>query len=143
MSERAKLVAPCGIDCGICEMYTCKDNPQMLDYFISKGYSKELLPCKGCIAEKGKCPVMTCDCETYRCVQSKKVNSCSSCEEFPCEKLIPAADKANILPHNLKVYNLATIKRIGVEEFTRVSLQIKELYYKGRMIIVAGPGIAE
>jgi len=50
---------------------------------------------------------------------------------------------SGVAPHNLKVYNLATIKRIGVEEFTRVSLQIKELYYKGRMIIGAGPGIAE
>ena len=52
MNERMKLVAPCGIDCGICEMYTCKDNPQMLEYFISKGYPKEALPCKGCIAVK-------------------------------------------------------------------------------------------
>ncbi len=77
MNERTKLVAPCGIDCGICEMYTCKDNPKMLEYFISKGYSKESLPCKGCIAVQGKCPVMSSDCETYRCVQSKKVNNCS------------------------------------------------------------------
>jgi hypothetical protein len=143
MNERTKLVAPCGIDCAICEMYTCKDNPQMLEYFISKGYSREALPCKGCIAVKGKCPVMNSDCETYSCVQSKNITTCSSCNDFPCDKLAPSADMANILPHNLKLFNLLTIKRIGVEEFTHVSLKIKETYYRGKMIIGAGPRIKE
>lgn len=143
MNERMRLVAPCGIDCGICEMHTCKDNPQMLEYFISKGYSKEVLPCKGCIAVKGKCPVISSDCETYRCVQSKKIATCSDCDDFPCGKLTPASDKANILPHNLKVFNLLTIKKVGLEEFTHVSLKIKELYYKGKMVIGAGPRLEE
>lgn len=143
MSERTDLVAPCGIDCGICEMYICKDNPQMLEYFLSKGYSKEVLPCKGCAAVKGKCPVHTTDCATYKCVKDKKVSICSECGDFPCGKLLPAADRANILPHNLKVFNLVTIQRIGLEEFTRVSSQFKELYYKGKMVIGAGPKLGD
>lgn len=141
MNERMKLVAPCGIDCGICEMYTCKDNPQMLDYFISKGYPKEALPCKGCISVKGKCPVISGYCETYHCVQNRKITSCSACDDFPCEKLNPSSDKADILPHNLKVFNLLTIKKVGLEEFTQISLKIKELYYKGKMVIGSGPRI--
>ncbi len=143
MNERTQLVAPCGIDCGICEMYTCKDNPQMLNYFLSKGYPKEALPCKGCNAVKGKCPVIKGDCGTYSCVQSKKISSCSSCNDFPCSKLNPSADNANILPHNLKVFNLLTIKKLGLEDFTKVSLNIKELYYKGKMVIGSGPHIEE
>lgn len=141
MSERTELVAPCGIDCGICEMHTCKDNPDMLNYFVSKGYPKAELPCKGCNAVKGKCPVIQSECETYHCVKDKKLTSCSACNDFPCEKLSPSADKADILPHNMKVYNLATNKRIGVEEFTQVSSGIKALYYKGTMVIGAGPKI--
>ena len=143
MNERMKLVAPCGIDCGICELYTCKDNPQMLEYFISKGYPKEALPCKGCISVKGKCPVISGECETFRCSQNKNISSCSSCTDFPCDKLNPAADRASILPHNLKVYNLLTIKKLGLEEFTRVSQGIKDLYYKGKMFIGSGPRIEE
>ncbi len=139
MNERTELVAPCGIDCGICEMHTCKDNPEMLEYFVSKGYPKEALPCKGCNVVKGKCPVMTTECETYHCVQNRNLTSCASCDEFPCDKLQPSADMANILPHNLKVYNLVTIQRIGVEKFTDVSSRIKNLYYKGTMVIGAGP----
>ncbi len=139
MSERTDLVAPCGIDCGICEMHTCKDNPEMLNYFISKGYPEEALPCKGCNAVKGKCPVIKTDCETYRCVKGKELASCSDCTGFPCERLQPSADMANILPHNMKVFNLATIKRIGVEEFTKISPRIKDTYYNGKMVIGSGP----
>ena len=141
MNERARLVAPCGIDCGICELYTCKDNPAMTEYLIAKGFSREVLPCKGCLDVEGKCPIMSSVCEIYICTQHKKVSRCYSCDEFPCAKLTPSADKAGVLPHNLKVFNSASMKRIGVEEFTQISSQIKELYYKGKMVIGSGPRI--
>ena len=35
--ERLNLVAGCGIDCGICELYICKDNPQLIDELAAKG----------------------------------------------------------------------------------------------------------
>ena len=139
MDERLNMVAPCGLDCGICELYTCKDNQDMINYFISTGIPKENLPCKGCKNIAGKCPVITSECETYKCVESQNLANCSECTKFPCMKLAPAVDKANMLPHNMKVFNLATIKNVGLLEFVNISSVIKQSYFKGIMIIGDGP----
>ena len=139
--ERQNLVAPCGIDCGICELHACKDNPQLYNYLISTGIPKDKLPCAGCRSIEGNCPVINSKCETYICSLDKKVNFCYECSDFPCSKLNPAADRADILPHNTKVFNLCTIKRIGVEEFTIESAIIKQKYYKGKMAVGKGPQI--
>lgn len=70
--ERLALVAPCGIDCGICELYICKDNSEIYNYLLSKGIPKESLPCLGCRKMEGRCPVITKTCETYNCISEKK-----------------------------------------------------------------------
>jgi hypothetical protein len=139
MTEREKLVAPCGLDCGNCEFYLSKQNEQILEYLVSKGIPKAVLPCNGCRYADGKCPVMQTDCTTYSCAKSKGVAFCSDCKEFPCSMLNPAADRANSLPHNLKVFNLCTIKRDGVENFINQSGRIKLSYFKGKMIVGEGP----
>ena len=137
--ERLDLVAPCGIDCGICELYICKDNPQLFDILVEKGIPKDKIPCKGCRSVKGDCPVVGNTCETYKCVSEKKVELCYDCQEFPCIKLHPASNKADILPHNMKVFNLCTIKRIGLSSFIERSPEIKKRYYMGKMDIGKGP----
>ncbi len=139
MNEREKLVAPCGIDCGTCELYLCKHNEQILEYLISKGIPKNILPCNGCRNIDGKCPIMPVKCDTYSCAKSKGVDFCSDCSHFPCSMLAPSADRANTLPHNLKIYNLCTIKRDGLESFLTKSGRIKLTYFKGKMVIGKGP----
>lgn len=140
-NERVTLVAPCGIDCGTCELYMCKDNPQLRAYLISKGIPEAKLPCAGCRNINGDCPVIVGKCETYICVNEKKVDFCFDCGEFPCGKLHPSADRADILPHNLKVFNLCTIQRVGVEGFIERSIEIKQKYYQGKMEVGKGPQI--
>ena len=137
--ERTNLVAPCGIDCGICELYTCKDNQQLYAYLLTRGIPKEKLPCPGCRELKGNCPVIPSTCATYLCVQQKQVPFCYECSDFPCTMLQPSADRADVLPHNCKVFNLCTIKRIGTEAFVKESAHIKEKYYKGTMQVGKGP----
>ena len=139
MNERVNLVAPCGIDCGICELYTCRDNQELFDHFVSRGISKDKIPCNGCRPIEGKCPMMPETCETYTCVSQKGINFCSECNEFPCVNLHPASDRAELLPHNMKVYNLCKIKNYGVENFVNDSSEIKRRYYKGKMVIGKGP----
>lgn len=141
MNEREKLVAPCGIDCGICELYLSKHSKDILEYLVSKGIPKEILPCGGCRNIDGKCPIVQTECATYKCAKSKDAVFCSDCKEFPCNMLNPCADRANTLPHNLKVFNLCTIKRDGLENFINQSDKIKLLYYKGKMVIGKGPMI--
>jgi hypothetical protein len=54
-------------------------------------------------------------------------------------KLQPSADRANKLPHNMKVFNLCIMKRVGVENFILQSSEIKKRYYAGKMDIGNGP----
>ncbi|MBN1500847.1 MAG: DUF3795 domain-containing protein [Spirochaetes bacterium] len=139
MTDRTKLVAPCGIDCGICELYESRNNSKLMDYLISKGIPQNVLPCDGCRNIEGKCPVIQGDCATFECVKEKGISFCYECSDFPCTKLAPSADRANILPHNMKVYNLCSIRRDGVEKFAEKSSEIKKTYYEGKMEIGNGP----
>jgi hypothetical protein len=139
--ERLKLVAPCGIDCGICELNICENDPRLMDALISKGIPKDKIPCAGCRAIKGDCPVIKSKCETYKCAAEKNVEFCFKCGEFPCVKLQPSADRANILPHNMKVFNLCSIKRDGLDDFVLKSSGIKQRYYTGKMAIGSGPQV--
>jgi hypothetical protein len=63
------------------------------------------------INEKGECFI-------YQFAEYKQIHNCSECDDFPCEKLQPLADKANRIPHNLKIYNLSLIKKIGLKKWT-------------------------
>jgi len=137
--ERIDLVAPCGIDCGICELYSCRHNHDLFIRLAERGLPKEKLPCDGCRAVEGNCQVIGEACATYKCAAQKKVRFCHECDEFPCEKLNPAADRAEVLPHNLKVFNLCTIKGIGLDAFVEKSDEIKERYFDGKMAIGKGP----
>ena len=136
---RTTLVAPCGIDCGVCELNMCKDNPPLREALIAKGIPREILPCSGCRMIQGACPVIPGTCETFKCVGEHHVEFCYECGQFPCVKLQPSADRANILPHNMKVFNLCTMRSIGVEQFVRLSPEIKQRYYAGTMEIGNGP----
>lgn len=140
-NERIHLVAPCGIDCGTCELCLCKDNQQLLFYLVTRGIPQEKLPCTGCRDMKGNYPVIGEQCATYACVTEHVVDFCFDCGEFPCSRLNPSADMADVLPHNLKVFQLCTIQLNGVEAFIDMSTGIKHRYYKGKMKIGRGPQI--
>jgi hypothetical protein len=139
--ERTDLVATCGIDCGTCELYRCKDDQQLFALMVSKGIPKNKLPCAGCRSIKGYCPVIGGQCATYVCAVAEGAEYCFQCKTFPCSKLNPSADRADVLPHNTKMFNLCTIKRDGVEGFVEKSFEIKKRYYKGKMAIGNGPQI--
>ncbi|MHB8158516.1 MAG: DUF3795 domain-containing protein [Desulfocucumaceae bacterium] len=138
-TEEIALVAPCGIYCGDCPPYMAKDNPKLKEYLISKGFKEENLPCSGCRSIKGKCPVISDTCETYACVAERKVDFCFQCADFPCGKLNPAADRADVLPHNLKIFNLCCIQQQGLDKWLEKAAEIKQRYYKGKMAVGKGP----
>lgn len=138
-NARLNLVAPCGIDCGICEPHACAEDPKLLEALVARGIPREKLPCPGCREVQGMCPVLPDRCATYTCVTGKGLSFCHECAEFPCTMLQPSADRANVLPHNLKVFNLCTIRRAGVEAFVAASPDIKRRYYQGKMAVGRGP----
>ena len=137
--ERIRLVAPCGIDCGTCELFLCKENQQLFTYLLSKGIPGEKLPCAGCRDIEGKCPVIGSRARRLRVPWRKALIFVLIARNFPCSKLNPSSDRADVLPHNLKVFNLCTIQREGVEGFIEISTEIRKKYYKGTMEIGNGP----
>jgi hypothetical protein len=138
-NDREKLAAPCGIDCGICELYIAGSRPALMDALVSKGIPKEKLPCLGCRNIEGNCPVIAGTCATFACAIDHGVEFCYECAEFPCARLNPSADRADVLPHNLKVFNLCVIRRDGVAGLVRASAEIRKRYYQGKMAIGRGP----
>ncbi len=143
IDERTNLVAPCGIDCGICELYICRGNTELYEHLVKSGIPESKLPCNGCRAVDGHCPVNEGICKTFTCVALKDVDYCFECFDFPCSKLNPSADRASVLPHNLKVFNLCTIQRTGVLEFIEHSAQIRKKYYREKMEIGNGPSLEQ
>ena len=138
-SERLQMVAPCGIDCGICELFTCGENPALMERLTARGIPGDKLPCPGCRAVEGRCPVIGETCATYACVIERRVHFCYQCEDFPCERLHPAADRADVLPHNLKIHNLCVIQKRGAQGLIKQSKESKLRYFQGKMAIGKGP----
>lgn len=143
MDGREELIAPCGLDCGICELYTCRDDETLKAALVSRGVPAGALPCEGCRRIEGACPVLPESCATSLCVRGRGHSHCSECEDFPCKTLAPAADRADRLPHNLKIFNLCVLARHGAGELVKRSQAIKDAYFKGKMKIGEGPVMAE
>jgi hypothetical protein len=139
LTDRIGMVAPCGIDCGICELHTLTLNDELYQRMIGQGIPKEKLPCPGCRAVEGDCPVKPSICDTWTCAKENELEFCSACTDFPCNRLQPAADRADVLPHNLKVFNLCKINQIGLKAFIEQSSEIKLKYYCGKIVIGNGP----
>jgi hypothetical protein len=136
-SEGIALVAPCGIYCGDCAAYRVKDDPTLKGALA--GVKWNGVPCPGCRQAHGSCQFVDGTCRTYDCIEARGHDFCFECVEFPCAKLNPAADRANVLPHNLKVFNLCTIKHQGIAKFLEKAVDIKQRYYRGTMEIGKGP----
>jgi hypothetical protein len=144
MDELKLSTAVCGIDCFNCGLYYTnidsffENMPEAKKAgFVSRGMTKEKLLCKGC--RISGCTMLVDKCETLECVKSKNLDFCFECSDFPCSKLQPLAEGADIYPHNLKVYNLITIKNKGLEKWASEVAKIREMYFKGKFKIGAGP----
>jgi len=129
-------IAPCGLDCGDCAMHQAKDSPGLKISLSDKlGIPIEKVACRGCRGEDGVigCQGMTSPCTVYQCSKEKDVLFCCDCDEFPCDRYQPYADRAAEIPHNLKMYNLCLIKKLGIEEFVKqYSTPTKTKYFKAK-----------
>ncbi|AGK99807.1 DUF3795 domain-containing protein [Desulfoscipio gibsoniae] len=143
VSDDITLVAPCGTYCGDCGAYRVKDDPSLQEVVAERLQRVQInwngVPCPGCRPSKGKCPLVDGVCATYACVTEHDVDFCFECPEFPCAKLNPAADRAEILNHNIKVFYLCCIKHQGLAKFLKMIPEIRQRYYNGKMAIGKGP----
>lgn len=127
-----KIVAPCGIDCFNCEMYEKNVTEEFQARFAERfKVPKERISCAGCIGSN-QCLLLDLQgkkCSTLECVKKKGIQYCFECDTFPCEYLMPVADGAQRVPHNMKVYNLCRMKLLGVEQWTEEVGKIRHAYF--------------
>jgi len=131
------LIAPCGLVCGDCPMHLAKESPGLKISLSDKlGIAVEDVACGCCREEEGitSCKETSSPCHVFTCSREKGVQYCCECTEFPCERYQPYADGANIVPHNLKMYNLGLIKKLGIDEFVaQFAKKTRESYFKGKL----------
>ncbi|MCT4636984.1 MAG: DUF3795 domain-containing protein [Bacteroidales bacterium] len=118
-----KLTAPCGRDCFNCPFYIALNDKNYRQQLAERYHLPEdKVVCKGCRSIKGECNILEIlgynkHCAIYKCASDNSVVFCSDCNDFPCNRLHPLADGATRFPHNLKVYNLCMIKKMGLEKW--------------------------
>ena len=136
MSEEIELIAPCGLYCGSCYIYQAGFDKDLAEIVAKdRGYAVEDVRCVGCRGTNGRGwpevgqPV----CETYECcVNRKNLQFCSQCDEFPCLKLAPCRNSPP--PHNMKVYNLVMIKKMGAENWVKEAGETYTRYFRKKKV---------
>jgi len=98
------LIAPCGMNCGICSGYLALRNDVK-----SKGVSMSY--CAGCRPRGKQCAFLK-----KRCVKliNGKVQYCYECDEFPCHSLEHIDNRYRALFKMSMVENLKYIKENGI-----------------------------
>ena len=136
MMDRA-LISPCGIYCGSCPLYVARTDETLRKRIAERqGIPvEEVTVCAGCRPLKGLVPVLGLEfpCETYTCAaNSKNVEFCYECEDFPCLKLAPCADRAEEIPHNTKIYNLLCLQKLGIDDWLEKYPSLIRQYLRGK-----------
>jgi hypothetical protein len=139
VKEELVLVSPCGIYCGECAAFKVKDHPEMLPVLVANGIKAESLPCPGCRAVDGNCLHLESRCENYICAEEHQVSMCYECDDFPCNKLCPSADRANVIPHNMKMFSQCYIQKHGIQAWIAKLPEIRKRYYQGKITYGKGP----
>ena len=100
-----KLIAPCGMNCGICIGHLRDKNKCLGCKEMSEGKPES---CR-------KCTIMHC-----KILKENKMLFCSDkCEKFPCPKL-KNLDKRYKSKYNMSMLeNLENIKKSGIREFVK------------------------
>ncbi len=140
MQKKKDLTAPCGLACFLCDIHEDNLTDEVAESLHAKlGVPKNEIACTGCRKQDGKHFHLPQGCATLDCVKAKGVAFCCDCHDFPCAFLAPTADKAGVLPHNIKLYNLCRIKKMGLERWINEEAgQIRRKYFTGKFIMGRG-----
>lgn len=136
-NEERALISPCGLYCGSCALYKARTDETLQKKIAERqGIPVEkVLLCAGCRPSKGLVSASGGDpvCDTYACsVNDKKVEFCYECEDFPCLRLAPCADRAKEIPHNTKVYNLILLQKLGIDVWLKRYESLLRQYHQGK-----------
>jgi len=135
-----QMTAPCGLDCFNCHFYLARENSEAMETVkkLSEEHQipLEIMLCNGCRDHDGQIPLQkyafgeSHSCAAYECSKAKGLDFCGDCDRFPCDHLHPYADKADYLPHNMKVFNLCLINKMGLEKWAESKAsEVRKTYF--------------
>lgn len=104
LSIKSSLIAPCGMNCGIC-----------------RAYLREKKKCPSCRGSNENKSFSCVNCRIKNCDELKKYNLkfCFECEKFPCVRL-KQLDKRYRTKYNMSMLeNLENIQKFGIIEFVK------------------------
>lgn len=134
-----QLTSPCGLDCFNCPMYLASENTKLRREISEKRnipFDKAI--CKGCRSEFGTITAfdMTEPCRVYKCIETKNIDFCCDCSDFPCDNLHPYADKSVEIAHNTKIFNLCLIRKMGLESWAKTKAKsVGETYFNCKLYL--------
>ncbi len=102
-----ELIAPCGMNCGICSGYLARKNEVR-----SKGIKMSY--CAGCRTRDKKCAFLKKKCEL---LLNHKVTYCYECMDFPCERLQHIDKRYRTFFRMSMIENLQCISKSGMKKF--------------------------
>ena len=132
MKPEQELTAVCGIYCGACPSYHAKTDTAFAEK-LSQATKRPVaeVVCEGC-RPKHKTDPNAAKCDAMVCIESKKHTYCFECQDFPCVRYNPCADRAKESPHNIKLFRSLVAQRRGFEALAKESRDIWRRYYKGK-----------
>lgn len=101
---KSSLIAPCGMNCGICS-----------------GHLREKNKCPGCNATSPNKPGYCRECIIKNCAHFKNGKSkfCYDCEKYPCKRLKQLDKRYRTKYHMSMIENLNSIRELGIRAFIR------------------------
>jgi hypothetical protein len=102
-----ELIAPCGMNCGLCSSYLAMKND-----LKKKGFGKTY--CAGCLPRGKNCTFMKKQCDL---LGKGLVRFCYECDDFPCRRLKALDKRYRTKYHMSQIENLDFIKKHGMERF--------------------------
>ncbi len=112
---KSELVAPCGMNCGICKAYLAYTH----DFPRQRG---KVTHCAGCLPRAKNCYVIR-GCPRLR---KHEIQSCSQCDTMPCKHLAHLDKRYRERYEMSMVININELKTKGLDAF----LEDQELKYR-------------
>jgi hypothetical protein len=113
--NKYSLIAPCGMNCGICRAYLKENNKYKI------GIQRVLVRCPGCRGTESGKPKYCAGCKIKNCgiFKNNGAKYCFECGKFPCDR-VKRLDKRYRTNYNMSmIENLEYIRDYGIRKFVK------------------------
>jgi hypothetical protein len=113
--SKISLIAPCGMNCGICRAYLKEKNKFRI------GLKRVLVGCPGCRGTNTGKPVYCVGCKIKNCriFQKNGAKYCFECGDFPCRRVKHLDKRYRTKYYMSMIDNLNFIRDYGVRKFVK------------------------